>query len=46
MAVVADPLTAASPTDAVGFAKPEKVPGRSAACIADSTMFVPLPLRY
>jgi hypothetical protein len=29
MAVVAEPLTAESPTEALGFAKPENVPGRS-----------------
>lgn len=33
IAVAADPLTADSPTDALGFANPLKLPGRSAAAM-------------
>ena len=45
IAVVADPLTAVSPTLAVGLLKPLKEPGKSEACIAEETKLVPLPRR-
>jgi hypothetical protein len=42
IAVEALPLTTDSPTDAVGFANPEKLPGKSPATIADDDK-VPSP---